>query len=66
MPKVGDKHFAYTAAGKLAADKESKRTGNSVISAASSMSDARANRKVAKETRLRSPSRKRRIEKSSY
>jgi hypothetical protein len=45
MPKVGEKHFAYTAAGKLAADKESKRTGNSVISAASNMSDKKGRKK---------------------
>jgi len=31
MPKVGNKHFAYTKAGYAAAAKESKRTGKPLI-----------------------------------
>ena len=30
MPKVGDKHFAYTAKGKKAAKQEAKETGQTV------------------------------------
>jgi|TARA_R110000824_G_scaffold260873_1_gene449496 hypothetical protein len=30
MPKVGDKHFAYTAKGKKAATQEAKKTGQTV------------------------------------
>jgi len=32
MPKVGDKHFAYTAKGKKAAKQEAKKTGQTAIS----------------------------------
>ncbi len=30
MPKVGGKHYSYTAAGQAAAKKEAKRTGQKV------------------------------------
>ena len=30
MPKVGDKHFAYTAKGKAAAKKAAKKSGKKV------------------------------------
>ena len=30
MPKVGNKHFAYTAKGKKAATQEAKKTGQAV------------------------------------
>jgi len=30
MPKVGKKHFPYTAAGKKAAKKEAKKTGKPI------------------------------------
>ena len=30
MPKVGDKHFAYTEKGKKAAKQEAKKTGQTV------------------------------------
>lgn len=30
MPKVGEKHYAYTAAGRAAAKRESKRTGEPI------------------------------------
>lgn len=32
MPKVGKKHFSYTAAGYAAAKKEAKKTGKKVVS----------------------------------
>ena len=31
MPKVGDKHYAYTAAGRAAAKREAERTGKPVM-----------------------------------
>ena len=30
MPKVGEKHYAYTAAGRAAAKRESERTGKPI------------------------------------
>tara|TARA_A200000159_G_scaffold83099_1_gene76841 strand:- start:1745 stop:1924 length:180 start_codon:yes stop_codon:yes gene_type:complete len=33
MPQVGNKKFAYTDAGKAAAKKEAKKTGNNMASA---------------------------------
>lgn len=43
MPKVGSKHYSYTAAGKAAAAKEAKKTGKKVVSGKGSYSQTRKN-----------------------
>jgi hypothetical protein len=43
MPKVGSKHFSYTAAGYAAAKKEAKKTGKKVVAGKRTSAQTRKN-----------------------